>query len=151
MAGCPHGVFSPNSYLYHWHMPVLSHICADFHTMHTHGVMKHQWLYPLPCPILGWQSTAPWHRELWTQPRELVPFSKNSSGPPKQGLLLPTIAFILLLPIPRGWGTGGCPTAEPAPPEWALLSRASSQMQTKWYLQYFLSGGIFHINVLLFT
>lgn len=58
VAGCPHGVFSPNSYLHHWHMPVLSPICADFHTMHTHGVMKHRWLYPLPCPILGWQSTV---------------------------------------------------------------------------------------------
>lgn len=81
-------------------------------------------------PSLAGRVLWPWHRELWTRPGELVPFSRNSSGPPSKSPAAHH-CFYPLVPHPRGCGTGGCPVAEP--PEWALLSRANSQLQTKWY------------------
>lgn len=101
--------------------------------MYTHGVvMKHWWSYPCPAPglllpILGWQSSVAVAQGALDMTQRAGPFLQEQL--PQASLLLPTIAFILLPPTPRG-----CPEAEPAPPEWALLSRANSQRQTKWYL-----------------
>ena len=60
------------SYLYHLHMPAVSHTCTGFHTTLTQSAVRklleahqRQGLYPLLCsppvlllPSLGWQSTA---------------------------------------------------------------------------------------------
>lgn len=138
VAGCPHGLFSPSSYPCHWHVPVLSHVCTDFHTMHTHGVvMKHWWSYPCPAPglrlpILGWQSSVAVAQGALDTTQRAGPFLQEQLRTPQASLLLPTIAFILLPPTLRG-----CPEAELAPPEWALLSRASSQRKAQWYLELF--------------
>lgn len=123
VAGCPHGVFSPNSYPFHWHMPVLSHVCTDFHTMHTHGVVTKRWCsYPCPAPglmlpIPGWQSYVAVAPGALDTTQRADSFFQEQLRAPQTSLLLPTITFILFPPTPRGWGTEGCPAAGPAPPE----------------------------------
>lgn len=132
VAGCPHGVFRPSSYPYHWHMPVLSHVCTDFHTMHTHGVVtKHRWSYPCPAPglllpILGWQSSVPMAQGALDTTQRTSPFLQEQLRTPPSKSPAAHHCFYPFVPHPKG-----CPVAELAPPEWALLSRANSQMQTK--------------------
>lgn len=85
----------------------LAHACA-LTRVHRFSHHAHTWccwevlvVVSLPCssaaaPTLGWQSSVAVAEQLWTRPRELLPFSRAAQDPPSKSAAA-HIAFILLL------------------------------------------------------
>lgn len=198
------------SYLYHLHMPALSHTRTDFHTTHTQSAVQelfeaHQRQQPCPLfcsalvlllPSLGWQGTAAraslspaaglkeskgaanglhptWLSKARALPAQhpapamtqrAIPFLPDQLSTLLSNLsCCPPIAFTVPCSPPTSLGAHGAAQQE--------LAHARDASQLCWLLQEqtlccmqaihrciqsgtcsdFLSGGIFHINVLLFT